>query len=144
MNCHVSKGDMPIQIQWFQNGEPTASNTGITVQKLGQRSSVLTISNVRAEHRGVFMCSAKNNAGTSNFTVQVHVKGIFLKVVLKSLTFLNPFPVDIFLLIMDISFRCQLSFIFILYPTYGFILSFLSFTRSTSYFYWKSNIYTSI
>lgn len=80
MNCHVSKGDMPIKIHWLHNGLKSFSNAGITVQKLGERSSVLTISNVKAQHRGNFTCMASNKAGIANFTIAVHVKGTFIQI----------------------------------------------------------------
>lgn len=96
MNCHVSKGDMPIKIHWLHNGLPPFSNTGITVQKLGQRSSVLTISNVKAEHSGNFTCMASNIAGTANFTLAVHVKGI---------TFILPYMTASLSTVLSISFK---------------------------------------
>lgn len=76
MNCHISKGDRPVKISWNFNGRALPSGLGITTQKLGDRSSVLTISNVLAHHNGEYTCIAKNGAGVVNYTASVHINGI--------------------------------------------------------------------
>lgn len=108
MNCHVSKGDRPVKISWNFNGSPLPSNLGITTQKLGERSSVLTISNVMGNHNGEYTCIAKNAAGVVNYTTSVHINGtieqtyyrtsfIYFKFRIFSSSFLKPLPQNLHL-----------------------------------------------
>ncbi|KAK6620957.1 hypothetical protein RUM43_011256 [Polyplax serrata] len=74
MNCHVSKGDLPVDIRWSFNGMNLTSSLGIITQKIGTRTSLLTISNVAEQHGGNYTCTAINAAGFANHTTAVHVK----------------------------------------------------------------------
>ncbi|KAG8244654.1 hypothetical protein J6590_017599 [Homalodisca vitripennis] len=73
LNCHVSKGDRPIKISWNFHGEVLSSHMGISTTKLGDRSSVLTISSAMAAHSGNYTCTASNAAGVTTYTATVHV-----------------------------------------------------------------------
>lgn len=75
LNCHVSKGDKPLKITWNFHGEELSSHMGITTTKIGDRSSVLTITSVMAAHSGNYTCMAQNAAGTASYTAMVHVNG---------------------------------------------------------------------
>lgn len=73
MNCHVSKGDLPVKIRWLFNGQiPTGPN--VITQKIGTRTSLLTIPNVLETHDGNYTCVAINAAGFANHTATLHVK----------------------------------------------------------------------
>ncbi|CAH2265758.1 jg7946 [Pararge aegeria aegeria] len=75
LNCHVSKGDAPLAITWSFHGKELSSHEGIMTTKIGQRTSLLTISIATASHSGEYSCHASNKAGLAvhSTTVNVHV-----------------------------------------------------------------------
>jgi hypothetical protein len=75
LNCHVSKGDKPLKITWNFHGEELSSHMGIATTKIGDRTSLLTISSVMAGHSGNYTCTAHNAAGSVSYTTTVHVNG---------------------------------------------------------------------
>lgn len=75
-HCTVTKGDLPISIQWYLNGRLVNENDGILTGYLGKKINSLAIDSVQAEHNGEYTCSATNLAGSSNFTTYLHVNGI--------------------------------------------------------------------
>lgn len=80
LNCHVSKGDLPLKIMWNFNGNllENPSHMGVMTTKIGGRTSLLTISSAMAANTGNYTCSATNSAGTVNFTTTVYVNGTCL------------------------------------------------------------------
>jgi hypothetical protein len=76
LTCHVSKGDIPLQISWNFHGQELSSHFGISTAKIGDRTSFLTIASVMAGHSGNYTCMAQNRAGTVSYTATVHVNGI--------------------------------------------------------------------
>lgn len=79
VNCIVSKGDLPIDIHWVLNTAPIiAGENGVAIVKLNQRTSTLSISSVEGMHRGAFKCLASNRAGEAEYSVELHVNGLFL------------------------------------------------------------------
>lgn len=77
LNCHVAKGDKPLDIIWSFNGEEITAKMGVTTTKISDRSNLLIISSVMATHSGSYTCSAVNAAGRTQYTVSIHVNGIF-------------------------------------------------------------------
>lgn len=75
LNCYVSKGDKPLNINWFFNGEEISPQSGLTTTKLGDRSSILTVTSATAAHSGNYTCTASNQAGTSSYTTSIIVQG---------------------------------------------------------------------
>ncbi|KAF6210674.1 hypothetical protein GE061_013781 [Apolygus lucorum] len=73
LNCHVSKGDKPLVITWSFHGEELSSHMGIETTKLGDRSSVLSITSAMAAHTGNYTCTASNRAGSTSYTTALHV-----------------------------------------------------------------------
>ncbi|XP_047019457.1 Down syndrome cell adhesion molecule-like protein Dscam2 isoform X42 [Helicoverpa zea] len=75
LGCHVSKGDTPITISWSFHGQELSSHQGIATMKIGERTSLLTISNSQASHSGEYSCHAANRAGIAvhSTTINVHV-----------------------------------------------------------------------
>lgn len=73
----VSFGDTPLTISWSFHGSETSttSQTGVSTMKFGTRSSVLMIENVNFIHNGLYICNAKNAAGSANFTTKLIVNG---------------------------------------------------------------------
>ena len=75
VSCTVSKGDLPIGINWFFNDLRLSSNDGILITKNGQRISILSIESVQPRHAGNYTCMAKNRAGESQHTSELKVIG---------------------------------------------------------------------
>ncbi|XP_062527446.1 cell adhesion molecule Dscam2 isoform X20 [Bombyx mori] len=75
LNCHVSKGDQPLTITWSFHGKELSSHQGISTMKIGQRTSLLTISSATASHSGEYSCHAFNHAGQTvhSTVINVHV-----------------------------------------------------------------------
>ncbi|XP_022815122.1 Down syndrome cell adhesion molecule-like protein Dscam2 isoform X39 [Spodoptera litura] len=75
LGCHVSKGDVPIKINWSFHGQELSSHQGIATMKIGERTSLLTISSLQASHSGEYSCHTANAAGLAvhSTTVNVHV-----------------------------------------------------------------------
>lgn len=75
VQCMVSKGDAPINITWHLNGNPLSDIKGITVTKIGHKSSSLSIDSVASVHRGIYTCLASNQAGNANYSSELAVNG---------------------------------------------------------------------
>lgn len=78
VQCTVSSGDFPIDIEWLFNGKPLNSYFGITTSKIGKRANVLYIESVHAKHAGNYTCHAKNHAATADHTAILIVNGIII------------------------------------------------------------------
>lgn len=48
---------------------------GITVSKVGNKVSTITIDSVQENHVGVYTCIAENKAGQTHFNAELHVNG---------------------------------------------------------------------
>ena len=72
----MSRGDLPISIVWSFHGATVSPNMGVSTTRLGSRMSVLMIDSVSASHKGNYTCSAKNPAGTANYTATLSVNGM--------------------------------------------------------------------
>lgn len=70
-------GDSP-QITWtFQGHDANKTNReGVSIMKIGQKSSILSIEPVTASHAGNYSCRASNNAGIDEYTATLIVNGI--------------------------------------------------------------------
>ncbi|KAI8422223.1 hypothetical protein MSG28_006118 [Choristoneura fumiferana] len=73
LTCHVSKGDTPLTIAWSFHGKELSSHQGITTMKIGERTSLLTISSATASHSGEYSCHAANRAGLAAHSASVNV-----------------------------------------------------------------------
>lgn len=76
IDCHVSKGDTPLNITWRFQGQPISRKLGVTTTTLGERVSVLDISNAMGANSGNYTCIAVNRAGAHSHTTQLNVIGI--------------------------------------------------------------------
>ena len=71
------KGDSPLVIRWAFQSRPLApSPTGLSVNGLGERISVLSIQSLSAVHNGDYTCTAENGAGKTNYTATLTVNGL--------------------------------------------------------------------
>lgn len=78
--CGVAAGDQPLTISWLKDGQspfPLAPNLAsfVTVSQLDKFSSLLSISNLAAEHSGDYTCVAANPAAEVRYTAKLQVKG---------------------------------------------------------------------
>ena len=75
--CNVLKGDLPIQFRWYLNNK-VLNDDGqeLKIIQISKRISMLSIDNVKAQHSGLYVCSAQNSAGNSNFSTYLHINGI--------------------------------------------------------------------
>ena len=97
VQCSAVKGDSPISLRWAFKSQPLATDspiTGLTINSLGDRISVLSIQSVAAVHNGEYTCTAENPAGISNYTATLTVNGT---ISLRSCHFCflkNPYPLS--------------------------------------------------
>lgn len=84
LTCIVSKGDLPIHLEWLLNGKDGVQELShTTMASVGSHTSLLMIYNVTAAHAGQYMCRAANRAGSYNRTRDLIVNGR------RDLSFLN-------------------------------------------------------
>ncbi len=75
VQCTVVKGDAPISIAWYLNGQEVRSGDGIEVNKLGGKISVLSLEAAQARHSGEYTCRASNKAGHHTQSAELNVQG---------------------------------------------------------------------
>lgn len=76
LTCYISKGDLPLSVKWIFNGKELVSNSaGVITTKIGERTNLLTLSNISANHAGNYTCMAINPAGSANHTAVLSVYG---------------------------------------------------------------------
>ena len=77
VQCVVTFGDLPVEITWTFHGSDATkrSQTGVSIMKVGSKSSLLIIESVSTENSGNYTCTAKNGAGVSNYTAELIVNG---------------------------------------------------------------------
>ncbi|KAK9507869.1 hypothetical protein O3M35_007639 [Rhynocoris fuscipes] len=67
--CHVSKGDIPLRIEWHFQGEGTSSHAmGVKTSMYGDKTNILDIDSVGPGNRGEYTCTATNSAGSANYS----------------------------------------------------------------------------
>lgn len=77
VQCMVSSGDLPLNIEWmFNDGLVTSDRQDLSTVKIGQRGMVLNIDSVSARHIGNYTCIGRNSAGSASFTAQLLVNGL--------------------------------------------------------------------
>ena len=78
LQCVVTFGDTPVSITWTFHGKKLSHQTDVQTQKLGKKMSILSISSVNAGHSGNYTCTARNKAGSANYTAGLQVYGKLL------------------------------------------------------------------
>ena len=78
--CGVAAGDPPLTISWLKDGHslvPLSPKlaSATNVSQLDSYSSLLSITNLTAEHSGDFTCVAANPAAEVRYTAKLQVKG---------------------------------------------------------------------
>lgn len=90
--CTVVRGDLPVSIRWFKDGQPIGLNhlepesgdisssnllgSSLAIKQLDPYSSTLTFGSLQSHHRGLYTCEATNEAGRANqsSTLVIHGK----------------------------------------------------------------------
>lgn len=72
----VTKGDIPVNMTWLLNGKHVEGIQGISIVKIGHKSSGLSIDGVASIHSGTYTCSVANQAGHANYSSELAVNGI--------------------------------------------------------------------
>lgn len=75
VSCSISKGDVPLEINWTLNGEILGQDRDDITISNGKRHSTLSIDKVAASHRGEYECEASNKAGTAIHRALLTVNG---------------------------------------------------------------------
>lgn len=78
--CGVAAGDPPLTISWLKDGQspfPLPPNLAsvANISQLDPYSSLLSITNLAAEHSGDYTCVAANPAAEVRYTAKLQVKG---------------------------------------------------------------------
>jgi hypothetical protein len=73
--CQVTKGDLPISIAWYFDGQIISPHMGVLASMFGTRAKFLSIASVRQAHAGRYTCLATNTAGTAAYAADLHVNG---------------------------------------------------------------------
>lgn len=79
VQCLILGGDLPMAIQWLLNAKALDTVHGVSLSKIGKRVNVLTIESISGQHAGNYTCRAKNVAGTTSYSAQLIVNGLFVK-----------------------------------------------------------------
>ncbi|XP_044016886.1 Down syndrome cell adhesion molecule-like protein Dscam2 isoform X3 [Aphidius gifuensis] len=77
--CGVAAGDPPLTISWLKDGHSPfllsqKSTSDTNISQLDPYSSLLSISNLAAEHSGLWECIAANPAAEVRYTAKLQVK----------------------------------------------------------------------
>ena len=75
ISCVAPTGDLPIVFEWFHNDQPIDAFYGISVSKLGKRTSAMTIDSISGQHAGNYTCKATNSAASEQFSAHLIVNG---------------------------------------------------------------------
>lgn len=76
INCAVSDGDLPLNIFWTFNNQPITPDMDVSINRLGKRTSVLTIDSVSGHHAGNYSCHGSNPAGSTSYLSELKVIGV--------------------------------------------------------------------
>lgn len=77
ITCAVSDGDLPLNIFWTFNNQPITPDSDVSISKLGKRTSILTIDSVSGHHSGKYECYGNNEAGSTSYSTELKVIGVF-------------------------------------------------------------------
>lgn len=77
--CMISKGDLPLLIQWYLNENPIQNDfDGIQIMQMGPKLSALRIDSLNEKHRGNYTCEVKNKAGIGKYSAELKINGDFI------------------------------------------------------------------
>lgn len=73
IQCFITKGDLPLDIQWRKDGGQLDSD--VSLQQYGQYTSSLSIESLAPRHAGSYTCVATNPAASDTHTSTLLVNG---------------------------------------------------------------------
>jgi len=73
VQCLVTNGDLPLTIEWRKDGGPVDSD--VSLQQLGEFTSLLSIDSLRPHHAGNYTCLATNSAAQASHSSRLLVNG---------------------------------------------------------------------
>lgn len=73
--CSATKGDLPLDIQWFFNGKAISSGDGGVALSGTKRTSQIYIESISHKNQGNYTCVVRNGAGAVNHTAVLYVNG---------------------------------------------------------------------
>ncbi|GAB6021010.1 Down syndrome cell adhesion molecule-like protein 1 [Chamberlinius hualienensis] len=76
LQCVISEGDLPINVEWLKDGNKIPNELGILIKTLDEFSSILTIHSITPKHNGKYTCVASNDAATVTHSAQLSVNGM--------------------------------------------------------------------
>lgn len=76
--CSVLEGDSPLELSWNFDGPRDVFGLGVSVVKIGTKTSLLSIDNTDSIHRGNYTCNVMNRVGNASYTARLNVHGIQL------------------------------------------------------------------
>ena len=77
LTCAVTKGDVPLTINWSVSPRPAAESTSIKTVQIDPYTGLLSIDALRPEHSGNYSCQVSNAAGTVSQSQAVLIQGTF-------------------------------------------------------------------
>lgn len=79
LQCIITHGDQPLNIMWTINNQSASKISGVRINSMDRRSSVLTIESIDAKHAGWYNCTASNAGGVVSHVTELIVKGAIKK-----------------------------------------------------------------
>ncbi|KAJ9598443.1 hypothetical protein L9F63_010887, partial [Diploptera punctata] len=73
LTCSVTKGDLPLTIEWQKDGRPLDSSQRVSITQVDQFNSILLIESLSPDHNGNYSCVARNLAAEVSRTQQLVV-----------------------------------------------------------------------
>jgi len=73
VQCLVTNGDLPLTIEWRKDGGPVDSD--LSLQQLGEYTSLLSIDSLKPHHAGNYTCLATNSAAQASHSSRLLVNG---------------------------------------------------------------------
>lgn len=77
ISCVAPTGDLPLLFEWLHNEKPIdIFSFGVSISKLGKRTSAMTIDSISGQHAGNYTCKATNEASSELYSALLIVNGI--------------------------------------------------------------------
>lgn len=77
LTCAVTKGDLPLTINWMINDDPAMNNERVKIMLVNAYTSILTIDSLQLGHSGNYSCIVQNEADRVSQSQLVIIQGIY-------------------------------------------------------------------
>lgn len=75
VTCSILEGDAPLEFSWTFNGPQDVFGLGVSVMRIGAKTSLLSIDSTNSVHRGDYTCYVTNRAGKASYSAGLNVHG---------------------------------------------------------------------